>query len=117
MSHKTKINEHEKPIAPLQFLFLMIIYQRADYISVKEILQTIHAHLPEYEPSTGAIYNTLKELTERGLVEKEQIQKDDERIKHYRITNKGEKKLREIYLKRRRFLRFMEKCCAHHMKK
>lgn len=82
MSRKAKVKKLEKPITPLQFLFLMIIFQHGDYTSVEEILQTISAHLPEHEPSTGAIYKTLGELAERGLVERK-IQEDDKRIKHY----------------------------------
>jgi len=116
MSRKAKVNEHETPISPLQFLFLMIIFQHGYYISVEEILQTIYDHLPEHEPSTGAVYKTLGELTERRLVERK-IQKDDKRIKHYRMTNNGEKKLRELYFKRLRFLQFMQRCCAHRIKK
>ncbi|MFX0197046.1 MAG: helix-turn-helix transcriptional regulator [Candidatus Hodarchaeota archaeon] len=116
MSRKSKVNEHEKPITPLQFLFMMIIFQSRDYISVEEILQTIYVHLPDHKPSTGAIYKTLGELTERGIVEKK-IQEDDKRIKHYRMTNKGEKRLRELYFKRLRFLQFMQRCCSHRINK
>ncbi len=116
MPRKAQVNEHESPISPLQFLFLMIIFQHRDYISVEEILQTISVHLPEYEPSTGAIYKTLGELTERELV-KRKIQEDDKRIKHYRMTNKGKMKLRELYFKRLRFLQFMQRCCAHRINK
>ena len=108
-------NEPEKSVTPLQFLFLIVIFQSEDYISVDEILQTIQLQLhKDYIPSTGAIYKTLRELTVRGLVEREL--QSDKRIKHYRMTKHGIKNLREYYVKRLRLLQFMERCCAHRLK-
>ncbi|MFQ5820817.1 MAG: PadR family transcriptional regulator [Candidatus Heimdallarchaeota archaeon] len=117
MSRKVKVNENKNlgKLSPLQFLFLMIIFQHGDFISVYKIRRTIQDHLPEHEPSTGAIYKTLGELREGKLVKSER--QKDRRIKHYRITNKGKKKLRELYIKRLRFLQFMQHCCAHRIKK
>ena len=103
--------DRNKQITRLQFLFLMIIFQHDEYISVDQILHTIQTHLPDHEPSTGAIYKTLNSLTERQLIEKK-IQKDDKRIKHYRITIKGAEMLRMIYTKQLQFLKFMQECCS-----
>ena len=104
-------NEGKTPVTRLQFLFLMIIFQNGNFISVDDILQTIQMNLPGYEPSTGAIYKTLNILHQRCLINK-RVQETDKRIKHYIITNKGRDVLQKLYFEHLSFMKFMQKCCA-----
>jgi len=103
--------EGKTPITRLQFLFLMIIYQNGDFISVEDIFTTIQMNLPGHEPSTGAIYKTLNTLNKRCLIKK-RVQETDKRIKHYIITDKGRYILQKLYFEHLRFMKFMQKYCA-----
>lgn len=80
---------NQLPQVAFSILLALSLKERHGYEIIKQITDDSNGKI---KLSPGALYTSIKQLNEQGLIE-EVESKDDVRRRYYRLTNKGKKSL------------------------
>ncbi len=101
-------------LTPTQSLFLLTLHS-AGSRSGAEIVQTIREDLGQaWVPSPGAVYKTLKQLVDKGLIAETTTEESrgDNRVRTYKILPDGDRKVREVVARANRMYAYVSECCG-----
>ena len=92
-----RFSGHESGIVSGLDILVLSIIENYDGISGYDLIRNINDKFEKlWHASPGTIYPLLNRLTKRGFVQMEMVIKNNRNLKLYRITELGQKKLKEV---------------------
>ena len=92
-----RFSGHESGIVSGLDILVLSIIENYDGISGYDLIRNINDKFEKlWRASPGTIYPLLNRLTKRGFVQMEMVIKNNRNLKLYRITELGQKRLKEV---------------------
>lgn len=92
-----RFSGHESGIVSGLDILVLSIIENYDGISGYDLIKNINDKFEKlWHASPGTIYPLLNRLLKRGYIEMEMVMKNNRNLKLYRITELGQKKLKEV---------------------